>query len=206
MTDESIDHGLSLLREGKVGIREARRLLRSNRKQAERTARHALETLRSAMNWLEDTRHFERAHEALDRSGGFVRRTFGCSLHQKGTNYFQTCPVALAHNRVGMSPAMVVRQAECSICGGDPEVCPHIAGRSYDGERCHRVIKDAEITEVSLVTRPRQPDARITKTSIDIRDLERTLPAQWRPGMPVNCDLCLSPCDGVVERDLSAGH
>ncbi len=206
MKDEGVEYGLSLLEEGKAGVREARRLLRSNRKHAEGRARRALETLRSAMNWLVDTRHFESAHEALDRSGGFVRRTFGCSLHQKGTNYFQTCPVALAHNRVGMSPAMVVRQAECSICGGDPEVCPHIAGRSYEGARCYRIIKDAEITEVSLVTRPRQPDARITKMSIDIRDLQRSLPMQWRPGMRVNCDRCLSPCDGVVEPDLSAGH
>jgi hypothetical protein len=158
------------------------------------------------MNWLEDTSRFEEAHETLDRAGAFVRHTFGCFLHREGSEYSQRCPVALAHSRVGMSPAIIVRQAECSICGADPEECPHIGGRVYNGETCHRIITEAEIIEVSLVTRPKQPDARINSMGVGIDELRKVLPAVWQAGMPVRCDRCLTPCDGVKEPDLSAGH
>ena len=112
--------------------------------------------------------------------------------------YFTECPVALAHNRVGMSPAFHVKRSRCTICNEDPEDCPHIAGRIYEGKRCQREILDLDIIEVSFVGRPNQPDARIMKMSVDRSDIQDKLGSAFEVGMPVLCDRCLTPCDGVV--------
>jgi hypothetical protein len=154
------------------------------------------------MDWLEDSEHFERAHEVLDDAGHFLRRSFGCSLTLRDGHYFQECPVALAHNRIGLSIAAEVRKQSCSICHLDPRECPHITGRIYDGERCLRVIEDAEIFEVSLVHRPSMPDARITSAPIPNSDLRAQLGPVFRPGIRVSCDRCLSKCEGI--RDVFA--
>lgn len=162
--------------------------------------RDALTTLRSAMNWLEDTEYFEVAHKVLDKAGSLARRVFphGCMLPYRDGSYFVECPVALAHNRVGMSVGFVARAVECSICGRDPDECPHITGRTYDGQRCIRRITEADVLEVSLVGRPEQPDARIMSMSIAMSDLHESLGEEFVPGVCVTCDRCLSPCDGVA--------
>lgn len=162
--------------------------------------RGALATLRSALNWLEDTENFEVAHDALDKAGKLARTVFpqGCALPYRDGGYFMECPVALAHNRVGMSAGFVARAVECSICGRDPDECPHITGRIYDGERCVRTITEADVLEVSLVARPAQPDARIMSMSVDMSDLRESLGEEFVPGIPVTCDRCLSPCNGVA--------
>jgi len=194
------EYGLIKLRDAQAHIASAERLLqRGDRGEAEGVARGALELFRSAMNWLEDTDEFERAHKLTDLAGAYVRRTFGCWLHQEGASYSQRCPVALAHNRAGMSVACVVEKSECSICGEDPNDCTHIAGREYNESHCYRLITQADILEISLVRRPRQPDARITSLSVGVEELQEELGPRWRPGMAVSCDRCLLPCEGVHE-------
>jgi hypothetical protein len=162
--------------------------------------RQSLRTLRSAMNWLEDTPHFELAHQRPDAAGRLARETFpdGCNLTFENGTYFQECPAALAHNRVGMSIGYLVREAACSICSEDPEDCSHIKGRMYDGERCFRIIKKLDLLEVSLVGRPAQPDARIEKMSIETSRLRAGLGEAFEPGIGVTCDRCLSSCKGVA--------
>lgn len=83
------ERGFEALRQGQSEIAAAQRLvyLSGSTPPAEQLARLALESLRSAMNWLEDTAHFETAHQALDNAGAFVRRAFGCELHRDGTRY-----------------------------------------------------------------------------------------------------------------------
>jgi hypothetical protein len=158
------------------------------------------------MDWFEGVSDvdFDAAHEALDDGGAWVRETFGCQLTFENGTYYQECPVALAHNRSGLSVGMIINQAQCSICGRDPEDCEHITGRLYGDDRCIRIIKDAEVREVSLVARPAQPDARISKVSIDREDLQEQLGPRWHPGIPVNCDRCLTACEGVADPFL--GH
>jgi hypothetical protein len=173
--------------------------------EAELVAREALRLLRSAMNWLEGSEKFEDAHRQLDAAGHWVRTTFSCSLTQAGESYEITCPVALAHNRSGFSVGYVIKQAECSICGQDPEGCPHINGREYDGERCVRVVTEAELLEVSLVGAPRNPDARIESMSVSTQDLRAQLGPDWRPGMRVSCDRCLNECTGISWPFMSGG-
>lgn len=175
---------------------------------AEPLLRDSLQGFRSAMNWLEDTPAFEVAHQRLDAAGRLAREAFsrGCQVAYRDGAYFQECPAALAHNRVGLSPGILVRAAECSICRNDPEDCSHITGRVYAGEKCVRVITSAEILEVSLVGRPASPDARFQSVSVPLEDLQERLGAQLSLGTAVTCDLCLSNCTGVVRPFEGAGH
>jgi hypothetical protein len=195
--------GLAKLRSGQEVYEEVARACSSPgglTEENHKKLREALATLRSAMNWLEDTEQFDAAHDALDKAGNLARRAFprGCLFPYRDGTYFVECPVALAHNRVGMSPGFVARTVECSICGRDPDECPHISGRIYDGQRCVRNVTDLDLLEISLVARPKQPDARIESMSIDVKDLRDSLGEEFAPGVPVTCDRCLSACDGVA--------
>jgi hypothetical protein len=163
--------------------------------------REALEVLRSAMNWLEDLPEFDAAHLALDKAGRIARQNFsaGCQLAYRDGAYYQECPAALAHNRVGLSPGYVLRKVRCSICQHSPleDECPHIKGRVYDGNVCIWLIDEVDLLEVSLVGRPAQPDARITSISISKSDIVERL-GEFRQGKPILCDKCLSVCSGVA--------
>lgn len=162
-------------------------------------AREALAKARSAMDWLEDTVHFEEAHTLLHEVGRFTRSTWQCSLTLSEQGYWRDCPADLAHIRVGMSPGMVIGASECSICGLEPRDCDHIKGRAYDGAVCYRIIKQVrEILEVSFVARPAQPDARLQRVSVSTSKLQQALGPQWRPGMRVSCDKCLDDCPGFI--------
>ena len=66
-------------------------------------ARAALTLFARSLDWAEDTDEEETAHQLMDEAGSWVRRTYGCQLSRSGTQYRQRCPVALAHNRIGMS-------------------------------------------------------------------------------------------------------
>ncbi|KAB1118473.1 hypothetical protein F6X54_03280 [Micromonospora aurantiaca] len=70
---------------------------------AEGKAREGLSAYASALNWAEDTDLEDTVHQEMDRAATWVRQTFGCTLARKGTEYFQRCPVALAHTRVGVN-------------------------------------------------------------------------------------------------------
>lgn len=206
MNDERRDEGCQRLTKGKRQLRNALFEKQYDASIAEVHARQALATLRSAMDWLEDTDDFEVAHIELDVAGRIVCSEFGCHLGQDGSEYWQECPVALAHNRVGMSVGVIVGAVECSICGRDPEECSHVTGRVYDGERCTQVITRADLTEVSLVRRPAFPDARIGRIGIATDELRAQLGPLWQPGMRVRCTRCLEPCEGVTEHDTLGSH
>jgi hypothetical protein len=195
-----LERGRNLLARGRAEIAEIEFLLLRGlaRTAVDQRARTALATLRRAMDWLEDSPDFDEAHLVLDLAGAYVRRTFGCELPYDG-EYQQRCPVALAHVRVGMSVAYVARERQCSICGQDPDACPHIRGRLYDGRVCHSVVTRADLLEVSLVSRPVDLDARIEAFSVPRQTLRVELGTAFRPGVAISCDRCLSPCAGVTE-------
>lgn len=153
--------GQDTLRRGSQLFGQAARIIsaaptQDDREQADGYLRDAMRDLRSEMNWLEDTPDFELAHQRLDQVGQMARANHpqGCRLRRDGTSYSMECPVALAHNRVGLSIGYILKRSSCSICGLDPEDCLHVTGDEYDGEVCHRLIEEAEMLEVSLVGRP----------------------------------------------------
>lgn len=67
----------------------------------------------------------------------------------------------------------------------------------YDGQKCVHMITDADIVEFSLVGRPAQPDARILSVSVQMNELKQKFGKEFHPGVPVTCDMCLSPCGGI---------
>jgi hypothetical protein len=164
--------------------------------------RRSIALLRSAMDNLEDTPLFEEAHQLLDEAGVLARTTYpdGCHLDYREDTYFLRCPVALAHNRVAFSPELLVREAECSICHADPRTCVHIPGETYSGEVCHRRITRVDILDIMLVGRPATPDARIHEISVSTSEIARSIGEGFSSGIPVLCDRCLKPCDGVARN------
>jgi hypothetical protein len=203
--DWIIEEGLDRRRRAQAQLAEVEFLLiRGPAEVAETAARNSLAGFASSLNWLEDTDEFDEAHRLLDLAGGYVRRTFGCSLHWTGSSYEQRCPVAIAHKRIGVSPEIVLAGWDCTICGADAETCEHIAGRVYNGEQCGRSARGPiRVLGMAWVNRPDQPDARLTALPLPMDELREKMPAEWRPGMPLSCDRCLLPCDGMEEFDFA---
>lgn len=193
--------GLQLLAEANSALDDLRRRAPLGESTLQEHSQ-ARTTARSAMDWLEDTSDFETAHKTLDEIGKLTRAHTPslCSLEEDNGEYFETCPVSLAHSRVGLSPGLVVEEMKCNICDHDPRDCEHLSGEVYGGVEAHRIITKARILEVSLVARPAQPDARITRVSVTGSVLREALGRTVPPGATVTCDRCLSPCDGVRDN------
>ncbi len=195
----------------------------------ERCARLALAAYRASLDWAEDTDLEEGAHERLDLAGKWVRETFGCTLDRSGTDYTQTCPVALGHNRIGLSIGGSAARRICSLCGQDVSECEHLPGTSYvvpggsadlgwcrvccKNECSHlptetyraavvSIIREMDLVEVSIVHKPANPEARIHSMSVGLTQLRALLGETFQPGMDVSCDRCLSPCEGLTRHDL----
>ena len=153
--------------------------------EAERSARDALGFFARSLDWAEDSPEEGEAHRLMDEAGAWVCQTFRCRLKRLCASYEQTCPVALAHNRIGFSIGGVARRT-CSLCGGDFSECDHMPGMAYlvpGGhdqlgwcrvclkETCGHlpsvqyrvsvvaIICEMNIDEVSLVGKPAQPEA-----------------------------------------------
>ena len=201
VTSPRSEAGETLLERGSAVAKTVADKLLTGRLTAEDSSQlsQALVTLRSATNYLEGTARFEEAHEALDYAGRVQRVAFrgNCALHESNGTYSQQCPVALAHNRVGVSVGMIIEESHCSICGQDPDLCFHITGRQYDGSRCYRIITKAKADHFAFVEHPDFPDARITAVPVSIDELTKKLGVLPPPGTPIYCDRCLSPCSGV---------
>lgn len=195
---------------------------------AEQEARDGLALLARSLDWAEDSEFEPEAHRRLDEAGSWVRKTFGCFLNRSGKEYQQTCPVALAHNRIGMSIGGAAVRI-CSLCGGDFSECVHLPGTAYVvpggadelgwcriclAESCEHtpadrvrvtvvaIIRQVELEEISLVSKPAHPEARLTSVSVSTSDLQSALGPEFQPGMDVSCDKCLSSCGGLIRHDF----
>ncbi len=221
------EHGLDLRLQAKSVFEAAKN--DPDLKEAERLARHALALAYSAFNWLEDTSFEEQVHEELHYMGRVTRDRFpdGCTLVWTGAQYENQCPVALAHKRFGFSPGMVVGKRSCSICGEDVSECPHSRKGTYKVRGgpspagycpvCHEkecdhspdltyevrqvsiITEIVRLEEISFVSRPVQPDARLQGVPFDADDLRRALGPRFRYGNDtVNCSQCHQPCEGFT--------
>jgi hypothetical protein len=216
-----------------VGIRlltEAiQRLENADIQGGERAARQALASLRASLDWAEDSELEDGAHRRLDAAGMWVRRTFGCLLERRGQEYKQTCPVALGHNRIGLSVGGIAYRT-CSLCGQDVSECEHLPGTAYlvpggaeqlgwcrvclktecdhlPVERYRAsvvaIITEMELEEVSIVPKPAHPEARIHAVGVSVSELRAALGPGFRPGMDISCDRCLSRCGGLIRHGAS---
>lgn len=200
---------------------------------AENFARQGLRCLARALDWAEDSPEEGAAHTALDDAGRWVHEAFGCSLAFENGSYFQRCPVPLAHNRLGMSIGGVAKRRTCSLCGEDVSECPHDRGTAYlvaggpedlgwcrvclSKDSCPHaadqqyrapvvsIISEMTLVEVSLVSKPAHPEARIESMSINIQDLQAALGPEFEVGIDVACDRCASSCAGLIRHDWPHG-
>jgi hypothetical protein len=62
---------------------------------------------------------------------------------------------------VFLSSGFVVRESECSICGAEYGECNHIKGLPYMGKLCARIVKEADLQEVSVVSDPADKRCRV---------------------------------------------
>lgn len=214
--------------EGDRLMRQARESLVGARDDAERDSRQALAAYRGSLDWAEDSDDEEESHRLLDEAGKWVRSTFGCRLERDGEQYQQTCPVALGHNRIGLSVGGRAAKRVCSLCGVDVSECEHLPGTAYlvpggsadlgwcrvcckadcdhvDTETYRAslisIIQKMDLDEVSIVTKPAHPEARFHAVPIPVADLRAALGSDFEPGMEVSCDRCLSECDGLIRHD-----
>lgn len=224
------DTGDRKLLDGLSQMREAMQLYDNGSAQAEEFARSALVTLRSAVDWLEDTPAMERGHRHLDEAGAWVRETFGCQVpwSDEHKTFVQQCPVALAHNRLGFSPELTNIVSICTICGQNPFMCSHVTGRMYEAPRlladghcnvCHKndcvehetgrlyeiecihLVTSFSAEGVAIVNRPANPDARILLITLSMAELSAELGVNVTPMTPISCDRCLKPCSGFVDHN-----
>ena len=195
---------------------------------AEQAGRDALHHLRNALNWAEDTNREEDVHLQMDKGGKFIRESFGCHFAFEDGTYYQKCPVALGHNRVGLSIGATATRI-CSLCGQDLSECEHLRGTAYlvpggaqdlghcrvclstkkcehDPTKTYRAsvcakLVNIELHEVSLVNKPAHPEARIQSVSISSKKLKEQFGGDFKIGMPVSCDKCLGQCDGLIKHE-----
>lgn len=232
-----IERGQELRRQARKQFGQGVILTGLDDESAEDYVRRSLATAASAYNWLEDTEYEDAAHADLHRYGRYARESLPdrCELGWNGRSYEHRCPVSIAHKRIGFSIGFT-GQRFCSVCGQDVSECAHVPGQFYDveggrdgegkcrvclGEPCevhvkgqtyrvraHSQIRSASIVEVSLVDKPKQPDARLTAVPIDSLRLQEYLGPEFTLGMRVSCDQCLEPCPGVNRpfRDGAGGH
>ncbi len=199
--------------------------------EAHALARSSLAQAASAFNWLEGSEYEDRAHAVLHDLGGKVYERFWetCTLTWTGAGYQHTCPVRVAHKRLGFSPGMIVKKRICMLCGEDPSECEHLPDHEYKvpggkgptglcrvcgSSECTThipeemywarrtvMIAELEFDHIALVGRPRQPDARMLAVSIDTDSLREAIGAEFTPGMTVYCHQCTLPCEGVESFD-----
>lgn len=77
-----------------------------------------------------------------------------------------------------LSPGMIIKHSECSICGKEYGDCSHIRGRAYMGRFCSRILKDFEVEEISFVSEPASKHHRVI--AITDNDVIRDF-LSWKP-------------------------
>jgi hypothetical protein len=231
-------HGEDLLRQGRREFGICVRLTGLNDKEAESHGRQSLNLLMGALNWLEGTPGADEAHNRLHEAGRYVRDHFpeGCVLTWTGSGYVHECPVPIAHKRFGFSVGMRVGRRDCSVCGQDISECIHRSRSRYTvhggpgpagvcplciEEECDHSAKDSyevfpvalvrevvAVDEISIVSKPRQPDARLLNVPIDTAELQAKLGPGFELGMRVDCSNCLLGCPGFdyLTSDAAQGY
>lgn len=183
---------------------------------ADAKMRQGLRLLADALNHLEDSAYEEAVHRDLHVAGQAAHRLFpdSCHLTWTGDRYEHACPVALSHKRFGFSPGLRVGKKLCGLCGVDASECPHLPGFEYfvsgvklnghcvvcGGETCeHSPELDywaepwALVTEIvamdhlSVVSRPRQPSARLTGIPVSIDTLRQVVGPEFVEGIEIHC-------------------
>jgi hypothetical protein len=87
----------------------------------------------------------------------------------------------------------------CPVCVrqvGVP-VCDHSPTDTFEVEPVSIITEIIRLEEISLVSRPIQPDARLTAIPVDGQTLKAAMGPRFQYGIDtVSCSRCLNPCSG----------
>jgi hypothetical protein len=184
-----------------------------------------------ALNFLEDEPDLvDDSHQLLHEAAAMRSALIGCPLilDEDGTTWVD-CPSRISHTRVGQSVGMTTR-CVCSVCDTPIEDCAHFPGKIYPleaslsssgecnicaGYSCDHeigrlyeitaqpILKDALLHEVSLVSRPRYPQARITAFGLNF-DADSDEYRGAATGT-FHCTFCSEPCRGLIPMSTDPG-
>jgi hypothetical protein len=70
-------------------------------------------------------------------------------------------------NGMYLSPDLLIRRLECSICAQDFRACGHISGRLYNGIMCRTLARGIELKRASILEHPEDPRCRIWPWNYD---------------------------------------
>lgn len=185
-----------------VLARRARRL-RYEAAMAERTGDGRAERLyREAIEHFVDAFLVDRAGHAgcftdAHATGRHVEQRYGCPMRDAGEGYWTiACGVLALHRRVGSSWAGPTI-SRCSVCGAGDLECDHVPGRWYDGVHCHRVVREADVRDISLVPFPDDPRTYRTEVATTPREIRAARGRPLRRGEVPLCTHCTESCDGA---------
>lgn len=68
---------------------------------------------------------------------------------------------------VGFSLGGIAKKYECSICHKDYFACPHVRGKTYEGEKAVCQIKGFDIAEISIVSDPANAHCSISQATLE---------------------------------------
>ena len=181
-----------------------------------------------ALNYLEDTERRAEAHHLLHKTSELVGGAFGCHITRRHGVWWHECRSRLGHLRMGMSAGFTAKR-RCSLCLADASTCSHVAGRWYEhialrndegncnichriecdhivGEsfegRVHYVIYEADLFEVWMVPRPRDPLPRLTAIEMppdEVADRAGIKPWQLAGQTSLLCYSCIGECPGLSD-------
>lgn len=167
-------------------------------------------------------RDADKAHAFAHRSGDLIGGLFGCFALNRDGVWMNHCILEHMHVGYGMSAGFTARH-QCSVCHQNLTICTHILGQAYpvtvtrDGDgtcnvcdeagcdhevgdavsvRASLAMIDANLHEVSLTPRPRDPRARLDGLEIDLSDIVEALGRQPRPYDEIRTHGCMYPCTG----------
>ncbi|MFD9720790.1 hypothetical protein [Streptomyces sp. NPDC059076] len=196
----------------------------SRHQSLERLARDSLQSAVNAFNFLEDTYWADVSHRHAHEVAALTGGIFGCNVTFKEGSYWETCVLSLMHRRCGMSVGFTSTR-KCSLCETDIDTCEHLLDVRYPlaikrsptgacnacgGLKCQHkdgeienvyprpMLGDLQLHEISLVSRPRDPLARLDSIEIDTYDLKQSLGSDPR-GREIACYICLHPCQGFKD-------
>lgn len=177
-----------------------------------------------ALNFLEDLPLAPDAHDLIHSTALLRGGLYGCPLWVENDEVWTDCPVRISHLRVGVSLEMSTVW-HCSICDLRFDLCEHDPDALYEveaqrtagsctvcfGRDCEHeegaryLVRPIPVADsisggaVAWVARPRYPQARIVRMTLDYKRGSAEF-AQAERGV-LECHRCRLSCPGLRDPD-----
>jgi len=141
-------------------------------------------------------------------------KVYGCIIPETETHVDIKCPIRIRNTglgKFGFSTAFHYNKLICSTCGKEilKDIdCKHVPGREYDGQICTIIAKDIEVDHIALTTKPKDPNARITFSSMPKKEIydefsEEEIKFKQENNLPLVCNMCKNQNITPTEIDMA---